>query len=843
MPRGASSKAPQQLLVLGMGKLGGGELNVSSDIDLIFVFSESGETDSDTASIDNQLFFTRLGKRLIKSLNDVTVDGFVFRVDMRLRPYGQSGALVSSFAALENYYMTQGREWERFAAIKARVVACSTLPDIQQSLMLQRKAYEELDQILLPFTYRKYIDYSVVEALRRLKAMIVQEVRRKGMQSNVKLGTGGIRELEFIVQAFQLIRGGRDVQLQQRHWLAVLKPLCVDQTLDEDVVQQLRNSYLFLRKTEHAIQAYQDQQTQQLPIDERLQNVLSWVMGFDNWQSFLSELDRYRNNVSQQFQWVVADPKDKLAKQAISEEWVDLWMERIDKPEQLLAFSGYSNADAVLEQLNGFRQCWGVKQLSSASREALDQFIPHLLSAAATMDESDVSLLRLLGWLEKIVSRSSYLTFLLENPGVVHQLLVLFQGSVLIVELLTQMPSLLDELLNMESLYTLPNQQELQDDLRQRLLRIDENDLESHMEVLRYFKLVHVLRVAASELSGALPLMKVSDYLTWIAETVLAEVVNLAWQLLVSKHGVPSEQLLGEEDNNCSVNGVCTTAPGFIVVGYGKLGGIELSYNSDLDLVFIYQADAQGFTTGEKPIDNQTFYTRLGQKIIHILNTRTLSGPLYEVDMRLRPSGNSGLLVSSMAAFLRYQEGDAWTWEHQALVRARPIVGDMALLETFHQMRRRILETQRALPELRTSVIEMRQKMRDHLGSSNKNQQKNHLNQGKKALFHLKQDTGGIVDIEFMVQYAVLAWSHEWHSLSQYTDNIRILECLDEVGIIDTEQTRALINVYQRYRQIGHLLALQKQSSLIEEDQFSHYPLASMRQQVQLLWQQLFGAE
>jgi [glutamine synthetase] adenylyltransferase / [glutamine synthetase]-adenylyl-L-tyrosine phosphorylase len=836
LPIGQESQVPQPLLVVGMGKLGGAELNVSSDIDLLFVFPESGETDHVTRPLDNQQFFIRLGQLVIKSLNEPTVDGFVFRVDMRLRPYGQSGPLVSSFAALEHYYATQGRDWERFAGIKARVVACSALVDPAQSLLLAHQAKAELADILLPFVYRKYTDFSVIESLRQLKAIIAQEVRRKGMETNVKLGAGGIRELEFIVQTFQLIRGGREWQLQERHWLTVMAQLAEDDLFDEGVAEDLCDAYRFLRKTEHALQAYKDEQTQALPEDTRTQAILAWAMGFANWDDFSLQLAAYRQRVSEQFQLVIADPQDKSAQVVIDEEWLALWLGRADDGVRYLTDHGCEQAPLIVQQLDKLRNSWSVRQLSASSRESLDALMPQLLATTVQLAQADTTLLRMLTWLEKIVGRSSYITLMLENPSVLRHLAVLFEGSVWIAELLAQMPALMDELLSAESLYHLPSKAELQSELRIRLLRVEPDDVETTMEVLRYFKLSHSLRVAASELAGGLALMNVSDYLTWIAEVVLEQVLVLAWHQLRLKHGVPSGV-----NKVHSAEGIDIASSGFAIVAYGKLGGIELSYSSDLDLVFVYQADANAMTNGDKPIESQTFYIRLGQKIIHLLNMRTLSGPLYEVDMRLRPSGNSGLLATSMEAFSRYQLQEAWTWEHQALVRARPVVGDAFLMTALRELRQQVLASKRSPIELKQAVVEMRQKMRNHLGSSTSGKAAGQENSGETPLFHLKQDAGGIVDIEFMVQYAVLAWAVDQLGFAEYTDNIRILEYWQSSGCDGAEQAPALIAIYKAYREVMHRLALQKQSSLIALDQFSQYQLADKRQQIQEVWQHLFG--
>ncbi len=855
LPIGKVSQKPQPMLVIGMGKLGGNELNVSSDIDLVFAFPEAGETQHKTKSIDNQKFFIQLGQRLIKTLNETTFNGFVFRVDMRLRPYGESGALASNFAALENYYETQGRDWERFAAVKARVVACSRFPDEAfndsadgssgevLSIKMKQESTDEFYKILQPFTYRKYIDFSTVESLRKLKAMIVQEVRRKGLQDDVKLGAGGIREIEFIAQSFQLIRGGRDARLRERNLLTVLQQLSELKNLTKGVVDQLSAAYLFLRKAEHAIQAFQDAQTQRLPIDDLQCERLAWVMGFNSWSSFYKQLNEHRDFVSNEFQKVIADPDSQHAeKPSMSQEWESFWEQLAVQPlsqsigfdgkiskeifstEQLLFLKsqGFGKPESAINALASFKQCRKAMSLSATARKKLDTFMPQLLSslthAELSVDVSDL-LLRLLNWLETIVTRTSYVLLLLENPQVLKHLIQLFAASSWVTETLTKIPSLLDELLYPETLYSLPEKSSLRDELRQRLLRFEPDDVEGHMEMLRYFRLAHNLHVAACEITGSLPLMKVSDYLTFTAEVVLEQVLILAWRDLVHRHGYPE--------------GASDECPQFLVVGYGKLGGIEMSYSSDLDLVFIYDANAQGMTNGDRPIDHQTFYTRLGQKMIHILNTRTMSGQLYEVDMRLRPSGNSGLLVSSIAAFSRYQKQEAWIWEHQALVRARPVAGDQQLAAQFISLRQEVLSQSRTLEVLKGEVVNMREKMRNHLGSNTKSPE----NSAENSEFHLKQDAGGIVDIEFMVQYAVLAWSSEQPSLSEWTDNIRILETLRTLGLIDIEQADQLIAIYQFYRMHSHRLALQQNtSSVIESSDFTE-----QRKQVEALWNYFFS--
>ena len=822
-PIGKKTATIQPFLIIGMGKLGGGELNLSSDIDLIFAFPEAGHTDKEKNPIDNQLFFTRLGQRLIKTLHNVTAEGFVFRIDMRLRPYGDSGALVQNFAALEDYYRNQGRDWERFAMIKARVVSAvlpsHTTRNTESAGAVADSAKMRLEAMLQSFAYRKYVDYSVIEALRRLKKLINQEIRRKGMQDDVKLGPGGIREVEFIVQAFQLIRGGRDRQLQGRQLLEILPRLESAGCLDYEVTEHLTAAYIFLRNVEHALQAYRDEQTQCLPQDQLGSQRLAWVTGYSDWNAFNEKLQFYRQIIDEQFQRMISDPLKNKTAFSEQPEWSACWLGSLPHMDQFLIQQGFVQPQEIARLLQDFRAKPSVRRMSATARERLDLLMPLLLGAVAkaeTTDSPDADtpdnvLILILSWLEKIIGRTTYMVLLLENPGALVFLVQLCASSSWIAEQLAQLPSLLDELLDTDALYSLPDKASLQDDLRQQLLRIHPDDLEAVMDTLRYFRISHSLRAAASEVTDNLPLMKASDYLTFLAEVILEQVLSSAWQALISQYGAP--------DGN--------KTPHFIIVGYGKLGGLELGYDSDLDLVFIYQADPHGVTDGEKSIDNQTFYTRMGQKIVHMLNTRTLSGKLYEVDMRLRPSGQSGLLVTSMQAFSRYQLQDAWVWEHQALVRARAVAGYPALAEEFDQVRRNILCQQRNSAELKAAIVDMREKMRTHLDDP---ETRNH-----RQLFSLKQGAGGIVDIEFIVQYAVLAWSSQYPLLTEHTDNIRILECLGRLGLLEKKQTEMLTETYKLFRALGHRLALQRKKPIIVDDEL----YSCQRNQVQLIWQSL----
>src|SRR5690606_22585907 len=517
----------------------------------------------------NQEFFIRLGQRLIKALDPMTVDGFVFRVDMRLRPYGSAGALVLSFNALEQYYQDQGRDWERYAMIKSRVVAGDQVAGAQ------------LQEMLRPFVYRRYLDFSAIEALRTMKQLIQQEVRRKGMADNIKLGSGGIREVEFIAQAFQLIHGGRDLSLQQRPLLKVLNTLEGQGYLPPEVVAELQEGYQFLRYTEHALQALADRQTQMLPDSDIDRARVACIMGFADWAGFHERLMHWRSRIDWHFRQVIADPDEDVDGEidcGIGGEWLSLWEGALEAEvaELQLAEAGFSEPATALKRLTDLRGSTPVRTMQRLGRERLDAFIPRLLSQAVERDSPDLALERVLPLVEAVARRSAYLVLLTENPGALQRLMTLCAASPWIAEQITRFPLLLDELLNEGRLFKPPLAPELASELRERLTRIPEDDLEQQMEALRHFKLAHGLRVAASEIAGTLPLMKVSDYLTWLAEAILDQVLALAWRQTVARYGTPKRT----DGSLCD--------PDFIIVGYGKVGGLEFGHGSDLDLVFIH---------------------------------------------------------------------------------------------------------------------------------------------------------------------------------------------------------------------------------------------------------------
>ena len=795
VPRGRASGERQQLIVLAMGKLGARELNVSSDIDLIFAYPEAGTTDGGKRPISNEEFFIKVGQAVINALDQVTAEGFVFRVDMRLRPYGESGALVHNFAALEEYYQDQGRDWERYALIKARPVTGD--PGRAAQLMAA----------LRPFVYRRYVDFGVIESLRGMKQMISAEVRRRGLQDDVKLGHGGIREVEFIAQCFQLIRGGRDLGLQQRELLNVLEECAALGCLPREAVAELRAAYLFLRDSEHAIQGYADKQTQALPQDPLARQAMATVMGFASWNEYLQVLDRHRSRVAVHFEGLIAAPEEESVEQLAEE--LCLWGE--DLSAEALAELGYREPQQSLQRLQQLQGSTRVVTLQAEGRARLEQFMPQLVRACAEADDPDLALERVLPLVVAVLRRSAYLVLLLENPPALGELVTLCAASPWIADQISRHPVLLDELLDRANLYTAPDRGRLQDELRQQVARLAVDDLEAQMEALRYFKASHVLRVAASELSGRLPLMKVSDKLTWIAEVIVEQVLAVAWADLTKKYGEPARTGSGY---------------GFTVFGYGKLGGIELGYGSDLDLVFLCDG-AQGSTDGERSIHNTVFYTRLGQRMIHILETRTSLGQLYEVDMRLRPSGESGMLVTTTQGFRSYQQESAWTWEHQALVRARFVAGDPDVAREVEAIRQDVLCLAREPGELARDVQKMRDRMRQHLLPGEK---------AREGEFHLKQGSGGIVDIEFMVQYAVLAWSHSEPELARWSDNVRIIEALGQAGLFEQQECDTLTEAYLAYRSAAHQLALQHQPDVVPADRF-----ADLRAAVSAQWERLFA--
>jgi len=790
---------PQQLVVLGMGKLGARELNLSSDIDLIFAYTASGQTDG-PRPVTNEQFFVRLARRLIQALEANTQDGFVFRVDARLRPFGDSGPLAMSFDAMDDYYQTQAREWERYAMIKARVVAGD------------EAAGQRLMDLLKPFVYRRYLDFGAIESLRDMKALIDKELRRKGLADDIKLGPGGIREVEFIGQSFQLIRGGRDPALQIRPIRPVLEILGAKGLIPAHAAARLDAAYEYLRLVENRLQAWQDKQTHLLPEDPGRRLRLARAMGATDWDAFYRVLDEHRRHVQGEFDRVFAAPHAEEEHQ--ERGFALLWHGSADDDHarEQLAAAGFKAPDRALERLRGLRDAALRKGLSRRGSERLARLAPLLLQVAAGSQDPDLVLERVLKVVESILRRTAYLAMLVEHPIILSQLARLAEMSPWFSDQIGRQPLLLDELLDPRRLYAPMRRADLEAELASLLAPVAGDDLEQQMERLRQFAQGNILRVAAADLTGAIPLMVVSDFLTEIAEVSVRRVLSLAYAHLVARHGRPG--------------GIAPTADGgmgFLVLGYGKLGGIELGYRSDLDLVFLHGSDqVTAMTDGPKSISNDQFYLRLGQRMIHMMTTHTPSGTLYEVDMRLRPDGNKGMLVRSLPSFAAYQDQDAWTWEHQALVRARPVAGDGSLASRFAAVRRGILSKERDPATLRRDVRDMRERMRANLDKSG------------RGRCDLKQGPGGIADIEFMVQYSVLRWASRYPALADWTDNIRLLETLARLDLMPGSAALDLTRAYKDLRAAYHRSALQEQPATVGDEL-----LAGPRERVRALWREL----
>ena len=765
---------PQQIIVLGMGKLGAYELNYSSDIDLIFAYPENGVLPDKKASSYSE-FFTRLCQSLVKVLDEITADGFVFRTDIRLRPFGDSGPIIMSFEGMENYYQSQAREWERYAMIKARQVAGDFTTG------------KQLMSLLNAFVYRRYLDYGAFEELRSLKSQISQELKRKDRCDNIKLGPGGIREVEFIGQAFQLIRGGKEKTLQTRGILDVLQHLSDLKLIATHDAEQLILSYCFLRRVENHIQQYQDRQTHDLPSTPALQQILAYSLDYPDWDSFKKQLDKIRVQVQSVFDQVFS-----LSRQEEQERHsLQIWMHTAEELQlrNYLNDYGFLHSEISLTLIQQFKNAPAIRHLSAKGAKVLDHLMPQVIEAMQPLDNPDETLKRLLTLFEAIAGRNVYLSLLAENPDALAQLLRLSSASPWICDYLSRYPLLFDDLLDSRSLFEPLKKEHLDEQLTQLLANIEIQDLEQLMIVLRQFKHTNVLRVAAADIMGAIPIMVVSDYLTTIAESIVAKVVERAWLILTEKHGCPPNAL----------------AYGFAVIGFGKFGGIELSYGSDLDLVFLYDCEDGNALTegGAYPISCAQFYGRLGLKIRHILDIKLLSGLLYDIDMRLRPNGDSGLLVTHINSYEAYLKNQAWTWEHQALVRGRFITGDLRLKTLYEEIRTRILSLPRDLDQLKIEVQGMRIKMREALATKKLDQ------------FDLKHSKGGIADIEFIVQFGVLARAAKNKTLTTYTDNVRLLDSLQEDGFISNADAETLKVAYCTYRDMGHKLVLQGELTLV----------------------------
>ena len=737
--------SPSSLYVLAMGKLGGRELNYSSDIDLIMVMSSAGYTNG-SESLSNEQFYTRVVQSFIQLLQNVSEDGFVFRVDLRLRPNGDSGALVSSLAAMETYYQEQGRDWERYAMVKARLVG---------------KEADWFQQLITPFTYKRYIDFSVIDSLRSMKSMIEREIRLNPRLDDIKRGMGGIREVEFIVQNVQLIRGGRMQSLRQQSLLRALDAIQQEKLLPKTAV--LKQAYLFLRKLENCLQSENDQQTHSLPVDAGKQAQIAWAMGYGTWDALMNRLQQYRRIISYLFHAVLHTEEDKEDdSRLLGNQLTSLWQGHIETgmAVNLLSSMGYQDAERCYQLIHAFRHGPRCRRLSQVSRLRLDRFMLLLLRQLAEVKHSESVLFHVIHLLENIVGRSAYLALLTENVSALHELIYWFANSPFITDLLVAHPFLLELLLGKDERWQPLSRVALEQQLRQQLLHCD--DAEARDDALRQFKLQYWFLAARSEMRGHLTALRAAAFLADLAQVILSQVVALAADHLKERY--PD---------------MLVVAGRLAIIAYGKLGSREMNYNSDLDLVFLHSCSAE----------QEPGIIRLTQKIMHMLSARTQFGVLYPVDTRLRPSGESGLLVSTLSAFVTYQQNNAWTWEHQALIRARVVLGDAKVRTTFRQLKQGILSRQRDQEDTLTDVNNMREKIRQQMGKEG-----------------VKHAPGALIDLEFRVQYLVLVSALP--TISRYTHTLRLLRQLASHGLLSAEQFRILQQALRHYHHVLHQAVL-----------------------------------
>jgi glutamate-ammonia-ligase adenylyltransferase len=792
-PRSAAGAAAP-IIVLGMGKLGGGELNFSSDIDLIFAYTESGETDG-ARSLSNEEFFARLIHLVVKLLAQRTASGFVFRVDTMLRPFGSAGALALPVDAMVNYYQDHGREWERYALIKARPIA----GDLAAGFALLNA--------LRPFIYRRYLDFNALGNLRDLKQRIDQAAAVHGAAEDLKLGPGGIRELEFIVQLFQLMRGGQDARLRDPRLRKVLRRLAGNQ-LPRETVDALDAAYVFLRRCENAIQFYEDKQTHQLPQAESAQRALCLALDEPDWPALLRHLNRHRDLVRSEFERIFTEAVPAAETPKV---WHQLWDAESGKLAECLQELGFRrNLPEVAQAFDGLRHSHLVRRLDAQAQARLRSVTNLLAQESAQQEDRETAFVRTLQVIGALAGRSTYLALLNDSALARAQLVRLSAASPWIADLISQTPALLDALLDTRLASAAPLRAELFASLAARAAGIGD-DIEDQMDLLRRYRQEMTLRIAAADLGGTLPLVQVSDRLTWLAEAIVAQALVFARKPLELQFG----KRLRQDDSDA----------GFAAIAYGKFGSIELGYGSDLDLVFVYDGDTPD--TDETPdagrrrsLPAMDFFARVAQRTVRLLSALTSAGRAYEIDLQLRPSGNSGLVVTSLAGFARYQRESAWTWEHQALLKARTVAGDGYLCEQIAAIRREVLTRPRDAKKLQQDVRDMRTKMRTSLEKK------------LPARWDIKQAGGGLIDAEFITQFLCLRDAAQYPQLLAYTDNWRQLEALAAAGRIDAKDKDTLLAAERAYRGFLHRRALQQQDATADQAQF-----ADQRSAVSALWQ------
>lgn len=805
-PRGEHSGDAQPLIILGMGKLGGRELNYSSDIDLVLLYPEDGQTDG-ARPIDNAEFFQRLGQKMAQVLATQTVDGFVYRVDLRLRPFGDSGRVALSFGAFEDYLQQHGRDWERYAYVKARAIT-----GVEHFPALY-------DEMLRPFVYRRYLDFGVFEALRDMKAMIAREVERRELRDNIKLGPGGIREIEFIVQAFQLIRGGSDRRLQSRELRTVLPLLAGQRLLRREAVDELNTAYRFLRLVENRLQQWNDEQTHKLPGDEVARMRLALSLGMNSWLELVGQLNLHRERVAHWFSQTVFGPVAGAPDAEVAAPAAFDLDNSADDRNRALQRLGIADTAALGEALEQIHSSAYYRRLDETGRRRLRDALPRILRSVSCTQTPHLTFARVARILEMIGGRTVYLALLNENANALQRLVQLCARSQFLADQIAAHPLLLDELIDERLLDEQPSRAQFAEDLATRRAAIQGEDAERHVEMLRQFQRASVFRVAVGDLTERLSLMTVSDRLTDIAELIVNEALSLAWAQITERHGRPQysdrPDPLPHELHDASM----------VVIAYGKLGGLELGYSSDLDLVFLHDSAGEvQRTDGRQPVENSLFFQRLAQRLVHLLTVHTSAGRLYEVDTRLRPGGNKGLLVQALRSFREYEFEEAWTWEHQSLLRARAIAGDQALRAAFEEARVEVLRNAVRRGNLKQEVRNMRAKMRENLSKA------------KPGQFDLKQDAGGIADLEFLVQYWMLQWADRYPEIVIFSDNIRQLESLASGNLVAQSRVDFLVNTYRSYRARLHHLSLNGAKNVVDAAEF-----VDERRGVIGIWEEVMG--
>uniref|UniRef100_UPI001F1807AD bifunctional [glutamate--ammonia ligase]-adenylyl-L-tyrosine phosphorylase/[glutamate--ammonia-ligase] adenylyltransferase n=1 Tax=Cupriavidus respiraculi TaxID=195930 RepID=UPI001F1807AD len=798
-PVGEHSGETQELVVVGMGKLGGRELNVSSDIDLIFLYDEDGETAGGRRSLSNHEYFIRLGRRLNNVLADVTADGYVFRVDMRLRPNGDAGPLACSFGMLEEYLVVQGREWERYAWIKGRVVSALDTPHAQRTAKM-------LERLTTPFVFRRYLDYGVIAAIRSLHAQIRAEAAKRsgGLAAhgvnqrsfNIKLGRGGIREIEFMAQVFQLIRGGQDPALRVRPTLEVLSVAVERGLLPAGQAEQLADAYRFLRQLEHRLQYRDDAQTHHLPTTPEEQQAVALLMGCPDWDALLARLAALQDPVAQQFEATFSDPEEGHA--PAEALWPSLVEDDEDEPAcERLENAGYHDCAGLLDRLRATAGSVRYRALTEQNRARFDLLVNRALELAARQGDADRTITRFLDFFDAISRRASYLSLLSEYPQAMERVAHTLHASRWAAAYLTRHPQLLDELLDSEALAGAPDWPAFRQRLSERMAAAH-GQVETQMDILRREHHAETFRILLQDLQGMLTVEQIADRLSDLADAVLDITLAAVWQQLPNRH---------------------REVPRFAVIAYGRLGGKELGYASDLDIIFLYDDDHDGAPE---------IYAAFARRLITWLTTHTAAGMLFDVDTRLRPNGAAGMMVTSFSSFQRYQrrQGDntAWVWEHQALTRARFGAGDTELGARFEALRNEVLCQERDAAALRDEIVAMRRKVAE-----------GHPNHG--TLFDLKHDRGGMVDIEFTVQYLVLLHSRAHPELTRNAGNIALLRMAATLDLIDAGLAAAVGDAYRTFRARQHQLRLDGQAQArVPVD-----TVAVQAEQVRALWRAVFG--